>query len=260
MQSFLVRLGLFIFQINFIYFLFLLQKIEHNVIKTRAGIITTVNNFNEILELHGDKRTERGLILLKNSIKFHEDVANDKDENGVEYLIERNVYLKYLLKSFLNKYNINRELEEPTINNSTFIETPDWIKNKKCTINLKKKENNCFQYSIIASLYHKEIKNNPERISKIKPFINNLNWENVNVPPEEQDYNTFEMNNKSIVLNVLQVNEQKISRLYKSEFNKTRERQAILLMIRKNEKQHYFAVKRFNSLLKKRLITLEIIV
>ena len=67
-------------------------------------------------------------------------------------------------------------------------------------------------------MYHKEIKNNPERISKIKPFINNLNWENINFPPEEGDYKTFEMNNKSVVLNIIQVNEQKISHFYRSEF------------------------------------------
>ena len=51
------------------------------------------------------------------------------------------------------------------------------------------------------------------------------------------------MNNKSISLNILQVNEHKISHLYKFEFNKTRERQVILLMISDNEKQHYLAVK-----------------
>ena len=66
----------------------------------------------------------------------------------------------------------------------TFVETPEWIKNKKCTIN-QNKDNKCFQYSIIVSLYHKEIKNNPERISKIRPFINNLNWENINFTPGE---------------------------------------------------------------------------
>ena len=96
-------------------------------------------------------------------------------------------------------------------------------------------------------MYNKEIKNNPERISKIKPFINNLNWENINFPPEEQVYKTFEMNNKSIALNILQVNEQKISHFYKSDFNKTREKQVILLMINDNEKQHYLAVKRLNG-------------
>ena len=91
-------------------------------------------------------------------------------------------------------------------------------------------------------------KKNLERISKIKPFINSLNWENINFPSEEQDYKTFEMNNKSIALNILQVNEQKISHLYKSEFNKIREKQVILLMIDDDKKQHYLAVKRLNDL------------
>ena len=131
---------------------------------------------------------------------------------------------------------------------NTFIESPEWIKNKKCTINPQNIRNKCFQYSIIISLYNKEIKNNPERISKIEPFINNFNWENINFPPEEQDYKTFEMNNKSIVLNILQANEQKISHFYKFEFNKTREKQVILLVINDNEKQHYLPVKRLNGL------------
>ena len=78
---------------------------------------------------------------------------------------------------------------------------------------------------------YQKIKNNPERISKIKPFINNLNWDNINFPSQGQDYKTFEMNNKSTALNVLQINEQKISQYYKSESNKTREQQVILLMI-----------------------------
>ena len=29
------------------------------------------------------------------------------------------------------------------------------------------------------------------------PFINNLKWENINFPPQEQDYKTLEMNNKT---------------------------------------------------------------
>ena len=46
------------------------------------------------------------------------------------------------------------------------------------------------------------------------------------------------MNNESIPLNILQLdNEQKISYLYKSKHNKTRENRVILLMITDNEKQ-----------------------
>ena len=109
------------------------------------------------------------------------------------------------------------------------------MKNKKSIINPQNKDNRCFQYSIIASLFHKEIKNNPERTSKIKPFINNIDCENINFLPQEQDYRTLEMNNKSIALNVLHVNELKISHYYKSEFNKIRERPVILLMISDDE-------------------------
>ena len=52
-------------------------------------------------------------------------------------------------------------------NTSTFIETPDEIKNKQCTSNPQNKDNKCFQYSVTLSLYHKEINCYPERISKI---------------------------------------------------------------------------------------------
>ena len=88
-----------------------------------------------------------------------------------------------------------------------FVESADWIKNKKCMITPQNKDSKCFRYSVIISLYHKETKNNPKRISKVKPFINNLNWKNINFSLEEQDFETLEMNNKSIALNTLQVNE-----------------------------------------------------
>ena len=68
---------------------------------------------------------------------------------------------------------------------NTFIKSPDWIKNKN--VQLIHKTKTIDKYSITTSLYHKEIKNNPERISKNKPFINNLNWGNSNILPEEQE-------------------------------------------------------------------------
>ena len=56
------------------------------------------------------------------------------------------------------------------------------------------------------------------------------------------------MNNKSFALNILQFNnQQKISHLYKSEHNKTRENKVILLIL---ENKQYVAVKNLNALLK----------
>ena len=82
-------------------------------------------------------------------------------------------------------------------------------------------DNKCFQYSIVLSLHQEQIGKNYCKISKIKLFINNYNWENINFPPQEQDYKTLEMNNKSIALNVLEYNKQQIiSHFYKSELKR----------------------------------------
>ena len=88
-----------------------------------------------------------------------------------------------LIKKHEDLKNINfvlKGVESMTYNfrkiiiTNIFIESPVWIKNKSCTINPLNNDNKCCQYSIIISLFHKEIKKNPERISEIKPFINNL--------------------------------------------------------------------------------------
>ena len=64
---------------------------------------------------------------------------------------------------------------------SSYIDSPNWIKNKKATINPKNEDDKCFQYATVA-LNYEEIKCNPERVSNIKPFINKYNWKGINYP------------------------------------------------------------------------------
>ena len=85
--------------------------------------------------------------------------------------------MKYLIKK--HHYNFTE-----TIISNTFIESPEWIKNKKYTINPQNKGNKSFQNSVTIDLNYQKVKNSPERISKIKPFINNLDWNNINFPPQ----------------------------------------------------------------------------
>ena len=61
----------------------------------------------------------------------------------------------------------------------SYIKSPEWVINKRATINPKNKDNKCFQYSITVALNHQNIENHPERISNIKPFINQYNWEGI---------------------------------------------------------------------------------
>ena len=118
-----------------------------------------------------------------------------------------------LLEYKLNKVSLNR--------GGSYIDSPEWLKNKKATRNPKNNDDNCFQYATTAVLNYKQIKNHPERITNLKPFINQYNWKGINFLPHKKDWKEFESNNKSIALNILFVpyNTEKIRLTCKSKHN-----------------------------------------
>ena len=59
---------------------------------------------------------------------------------------------------------------------SSYINSPELLRNKKATINPKNNGDNCCQYALTVALNLKQIKNHPERISNLKPFINQDDW------------------------------------------------------------------------------------
>ena len=139
-----------------------------------------------------------------------------------------------LLEYHIHKTNLKRGKSHP--------KSPEWILNKRTTINPKNKDNKCFQYSITVALNHQNIENHPERISNIKPFIDQYNWKGID---GIKDWKKFERNNKTIALNILSVqhNKETINLKYKSKYNLKRENQLILLIITNSEKWHYIALK-----------------
>ena len=73
-----------------------------------------------------------------------------------------------------NKIRINR--------GGSYIHSPKWIKNKKSTINPINNDYKCFQYAVILALNLDRINSHPERISRIKPFIEQYNWKEIHFP------------------------------------------------------------------------------
>ena len=124
-------------------------------------------------------------------------------------------------------------------------------KKKKSAINLKNNDYKCFQYAVTLALNLDKINNHPERISKIKPFIDQYNWNEIDFPSTSKDWKKFELNNE-IPLNMLYVphNTKKIHVAFKSKHNLTREKQVILLMISNGENWHYIVVISLSGLLK----------
>ena len=112
---------------------------------------------------------------------------------GSEFIFER----VYLLYYSLHKISLNR--------GGSYIDSRDWLKSKRATINPKNKDNECFKYAITVALNHEKIGNNPQRITKNKPFINTCNWKDIKFPSHSNDSKKIEQNNRAIDLNILYV-------------------------------------------------------
>ena len=109
----------------------------------------------------------------------------------------------------------------------SYIDSPEWLKNKKTTINPKnKKDDKCFQYAITLALNYQKINNNQQEIYNIKPFIDQHGCNGINFPSHKKDWNKFELNNKTITLNVLFVayNTKQIRPAYISKYNSNRKK------------------------------------
>ena len=70
------------------------------------------------------------------------------------------IMFNYCIIHICHKINPNR--------GGSYIDSPDWIKNKKATINpSNKKDNICFQYAITVALIFEEIVKYTERVKKL---------------------------------------------------------------------------------------------
>ena len=148
-------------------------------------------------------------IMYTKSINI--EIMNDSDTNEV---------IEKLFESILRKYQENLEgkmrgsefvfdgvdalyydLNEISLSRSgSYIDSLKWLKNKKATLNPKNNDGKCLQYALTFALNYEQIKNNPERITNIKPFIDQYNWNEIDFPSHSKDWKKFESNNKSIAV------------------------------------------------------------
>ena len=187
----------------------------------------------------GSESEEVAEKLIISLLQKYQDNLQNK-MNGSDFIFNGVNYLFY----DLNRITISK--------GGSYIESPKWLKDKKCTINQKNTDNKCFQYAATLALNFNNIDKHHQRISKIKTFTNNYNWNNINFPAVKKDWNKFELNNKDVALNILYVpfNTKKIEIAYKSTYNLIRDNEIVLLMISNGEKWHYLAVKSFSRLLR----------
>ena len=187
----------------------------------------------------GDETEEVTEKLIMSILQKYQDNLQNKMK-GSDFTFNGVNYLYY----DLNRIAISK--------GGSYIKSPKSLKNKKFTINQKNTDNNCFQYATTLALNFNNLDKHHQGISKIKPFIVNYYWNDINFPAAKKDWNKFELNNKNVALNILYVpfNTKKIEIAYKSKYNLIRDNQITLLMITSGENWHYLAVKSLSRLLR----------
>ena len=118
---------------------------------------------DKIIEKSFEYTLQRYQGRLEESMKGSEFVFNSAD----------------LLYYKLHKIILNR--------GESCIDSPKWLKNKKVIINPKNNDDRCFLYALTVELNYKNIKNNPERISEIKPSIEQHNWKKIDFPSHKKE-------------------------------------------------------------------------
>ena len=94
---------------------------------------------------------------------------------GSSFIFERVDSLYHLHKISLNRAG-------------SYIDSPKRLKAKGATINPKNKNNKCFKYGITVALNHEKIKKTPQRIARIKPFIDTYNWKDTKFPSHSNEW------------------------------------------------------------------------
>ena len=215
--------------------------IEVNFISLKPGSDETrimYKRSNNIEIMFGDNNDDIIEQLFETLLKkFEEHLQNKIRGSELEFDGVNFLYFDF------NKTSINRD--------GSYIDSPKWLKDKKSTKNPKNNDDKCFQYAVTLALNLDKIKKDLQRVSKIKPFIEKYNWEDIDFPSTSKDWKKFERNIE-VVLNILYVpyNTKQINIAYKSKNNLTQKRQMILLMISDGQKWHYLVVKNLSRLLR----------
>ena len=127
---------------------------------------TKSNNIEIMMGNETDEITEE---LFESSLQKYQWGLEEK-MRGSEFVFDSVDLLHYNL----HEISLNR--------GGWYIDSPEWLESKKKRINPKNNDGKCFQNAITAAWNYEKIKSHPERISKIKPFIEQYHWKEIDFP------------------------------------------------------------------------------
>ena len=134
---------------------------------------------------------------------------------------------------------------------SSYIDLPDWIKNKKAIVNIQNKDDKCFLWCILRYLHPK--KDNDSRLSDLKKYEFSLNTKGITFPMKLKDITKFEKLNSDLPgINVFSVDDKKT--FYPLRMADRDCKNSIdLFLIEEDGNSHYTLIKNFSRLIRSQL-------
>ena len=128
---------------------------------------------------------------------------------------------------------------------SFYIPLPDWLAKKKVIINPKNSDLECLKWAVIAAMRWEEIDRDHQRISKLRRYEDNFDWDGIKFPASIRDIKRFESRNE-ITINILALEDKEV---YICRKGKEYDRVANLMLITDHNKKHYVVIKSLKRLL-----------
>ena len=128
---------------------------------------------------------------------------------------------------------------------SSYLPLPEWLAKKGVIINPKNSDMECFKWAVIAAMKWREIGDHPERISKLRRYEDDFDWDGMKFPASFRDIKRFDSRNE-ITINILAFEHKKF---YICEKGKEYDRVPNLMLIMDRNNKHYIVIKSLRRLL-----------
>ena len=123
-------------------------------------------------------RSDPEIILNPNEIKSYIQKIKDQLRNWIsnQELRETGWIYDYVesMEVIINKYR--------PLRGGSYVELDDYIKNKKCCINIKNTDNKCLMYCVLYHFNKDKIVRDADRVSKYNDYLNDFDWSKIKFP------------------------------------------------------------------------------
>ena len=109
------------------------------------------------------------------------ECINTTKQNFQHWVTEQELRETGWVYDWIESVAITISIYQP-LRGGSYVELDDYVKNKKCCINIKNTDDKCLKYCILLDKHKDFIKSHPERVSHYARYENDFDWSSIKFP------------------------------------------------------------------------------